>query len=148
MLLNCGAEDDSWGSLGQQRDQTSQSYRKSTVNINMKNWGWSWNSNTLATRCEVLTHWKRPWCWERLKTGGEGGNRGWDGGWHHWLYGHEFEQTLGDSEGQGSLVCCSPWGHKESDRTEQLNWTEDIVLFYLHTHTHTYTHTHQVLRNI
>ena len=36
-------------------------------------------------------------------------------GWHHQLNGHEFEQTLGDSEGQGSLACCSPWGHKESD---------------------------------
>ena len=42
-------------------------------------------------------------------------------GWHHQLDGHELEQTLGDSEGQGSLVCCSPWGHKEFDKTEQLN---------------------------
>ena len=42
-------------------------------------------------------------------------------GWQHWLNGHEFEQALGDSEGQGSLACYSPWGHKESDRTEQLN---------------------------
>ena len=40
---------------------------------------WSWNSNTLATWCEELTHWKRPWCWERLKAGGEGDDRGWDG---------------------------------------------------------------------
>ena len=40
-------------------------------------------------------------------------------GWHHRLNGHEFEQTLGDSEGQGSLACCSPQGHKESDMTEQ-----------------------------
>ena len=39
-------------------------------------------------------------------------------GWHHQLSGYEFEQTLGDSEGQGSLVYCSPWGHKESDMTE------------------------------
>ena len=39
----------------------------------------NWNSNTLATWCEELTHWKRPWCWERLKAGGEGDNRGWDG---------------------------------------------------------------------
>ena len=39
--------------------------------------------------------------------------------WHHWLNGHEFEQTPGDSEGQGSLVCCSPWGRKDSDTTEQ-----------------------------
>ena len=45
-------------------------------------------------------------------------------GWHHWLDGHEFEQTQGDSEGQGSLACCSPWGHKRSDMTEWLNWTE------------------------
>ena len=42
-------------------------------------------------------------------------------GWHHQLNGQEFEQTLGDSEGQGSLVCCSPWGRKESDTTERLN---------------------------
>jgi len=42
-------------------------------------------------------------------------------GWHHQLNGHEFEQTLGNSEGQGSLVHCSPWGCKESDTTEQLN---------------------------
>ena len=42
-------------------------------------------------------------------------------GWHHHLDGHEFEQTPGDSEGQGSLACCSPWGCKESDTTEQLN---------------------------
>ena len=42
-------------------------------------------------------------------------------GWHHRLNEHEFEQTLGDDEGQGSLVCCIPWGHKESDMTEQLN---------------------------
>ena len=43
------------------------------------------------------------------------------GGWHHWLNGHEFEQTPGGGEGQGSLVCCSSWGHKELDMTEQLN---------------------------
>ena len=42
-------------------------------------------------------------------------------GWHHRLNGHEFEQTPRDSEGQGSLVCCSPWGHKQLDTTECLN---------------------------
>ena len=42
-------------------------------------------------------------------------------GWRHRLKAHEFEQTLGDGEGQGSLACCSPWGHKESDMTERLN---------------------------
>ena len=42
-------------------------------------------------------------------------------GWHHQLNGHEFEQALGVGEGQRSLACCGPWGHKESDTTEQLN---------------------------
>ena len=42
-------------------------------------------------------------------------------GWHHQLNGHEFEQSLGVGDRQGSLACCNPWGHKESDTTEQLN---------------------------
>ena len=53
--------------------------------------------------------------------------RGWQDelvGWHHWLDEHEFEQTLGVSDGQGGLACSSPWGHRESDTTERLNWTE------------------------
>ena len=57
-------------------------------------------------------------------------------GWHHWLNGHEFEQALGVGNGWGSLVCCNPWGCKESDMTEGLNWTEDkaskiILIAYL-----------------
>ena len=72
---------------------------------------------------------ERPWCWERLKAGGEGDNRGWD----VWtasptLNRHEFEQTPGVGDGQGGLVCCGSWGHKESDMTERLNWTEFILL--------------------
>ena len=47
-------------------------------------------------------------------------------GWHHLLNGHEFEQTLGDGEGQGSLVCCNPWGCKELDVSQRLN---DKLLF-------------------
>ena len=46
-------------------------------------------------------------------------------GWHHQLNGHESEQSLGDGERQGSLVCCNPWGHKESDMTD---WTTKIIL--------------------
>ena len=53
--------------------------KKSVLNIHWKDWCWSWNSNTLATWWEELTHLKRPWCWERLKVGGEGDDRGWDG---------------------------------------------------------------------
>ena len=52
---------------------------KFVLNVHWKDLCWSWNSNTLATWCEELTHRKRPWCWERLKAGGEGDDRGWDG---------------------------------------------------------------------
>ena len=48
-------------------------------------------------------------------------------GWHHQLNGHEFEQTPGDSEGQGCLTCCSLWGHKESDMTERLTKQQQKV---------------------
>ena len=53
--------------------------KRSVLSVHWKDWCWSWNSNTLATWCEELTHWKRPWCWVRLKAGGERDNRGWDG---------------------------------------------------------------------
>jgi len=52
-------------------------------------------------------------------------------GWHHQLSGHEFEQTLGDGEGQGGLACCSPLGHKELDMTERLkNNTDEKDIFF------------------
>ena len=66
----------------------------------------------LATWCKELTHWKRPWCWVRLKVGGKGMTEDEMVEWHHWLDGHEFEQTPGDSGRQRSLVCYSPWGHR------------------------------------
>ena len=102
--------------------RSNQSILKESVH--WKDWCWGWNSNTLATWWEELNHWKRPWCWERLRAGGEGDNRGWDGWmasstrwtWVWW--------TLGVGDGQGGLVCCASWGRKESDTTERLNWTE------------------------
>ena len=78
-LLNCGVGEVSWESLGLQRDPTSLSKMRSVLNVQWKEWYWSWNSNPLATWCEELTHLKKPWCWERLKAGGEGDSRGWDG---------------------------------------------------------------------
>ena len=91
MLSNCAVGEDSWESLGLQGDPTSPSLRKSVLNIHWEDWCWSytWRSNTLATWCKELTHWKRPWCWERLKAGREGEDRGWDGwlastDWLHW----------------------------------------------------------------
>ena len=92
------------------------------MNIHWKDWCWSWNFYTLATWWEEMTHWKRPWCWERLKAGGEGVDRGWDGWMVSRLDGHEFEQALGVGDGQVGLECCSPWGCKELDTTEWLNW--------------------------
>ena len=67
-----------WESLGQQEDQTNQSWSKSTLNIHWKDWCYSWSSNILATGCEELTHWKRSWFWERLRAMRQGGDRGWD----------------------------------------------------------------------
>ena len=78
MLLNCDVGEDSWESLGLPGDQTNQSSRKSVLNIHWKDWCWSWNSNTLATWWKELTHWKRTWCWARLRAR-EGDDRGWDG---------------------------------------------------------------------
>ena len=101
------------GLLGLQGDQTSPSWRKSVLNIHWKDGCWSWSSNTLATWCEELTHWKRPWCWERLKT-----EEGDDRGWHGWMA--SLTQWTWIWEAQ-LAQCCSPGGHKESDTTEQLN---------------------------
>ena len=75
MLPNCDAGEDSWESLGLQGVQSIQ--RKSTINIHWKDWRWS--CNPLATWCKEPAHWKRPWCWERLRAGEEKGDRGWDG---------------------------------------------------------------------
>ena len=75
----------------------------------------------LATWCKELTHWKRPWCWERLKAG-EGDNRGWDS----WMVDgitHSVDMSL-SRLWYGSLACCSPWGCKESDT--ELNWATEL----------------------
>ena len=62
--------------LGLQGDPTSPFWRRSVLGVH---WCWSWNSNTLATWREELTHLRKPWCWKRLKVGGEGDNGGWEG---------------------------------------------------------------------
>ena len=72
-----------WGRLlrvpGTARRSNQSILKRSFLGVHWKDWCWSWNSSTLATWCEELTHWKRPWCWERLSAGGEGDDRGWDG---------------------------------------------------------------------
>ena len=109
------------------------------LNIHWKDWCWSWISNTLATWYEELSPWKRPWCWKRLKAGGEGDDRGWDG-WMASLT--RWTSVWANSRSwwwTGKLVCCSPWGRRELDTTEQLNWLTDnmgkcTLPAYLFTH--------------
>ena len=83
-----------------------------------------WNSSTLATSCEELTHWKRLWCWEGLRAGEKGDDRGWDG----WMASLTRWTWVWVNSGSwwwtGRPGCCDSWGHKESDTTERLNWTE------------------------
>ena len=74
MLLNCGIGEDSWESLGLQGGPTSLFWGRSVLGVHWKDWCWSWNSNAFATWYEELTHWKRPWCWETLRAGGEVGD--------------------------------------------------------------------------
>ena len=78
--------------------------KKSSLNIHKKDWCWSWSSNTLATWCEEPTHWKRHWFWENWRQKEKGVAEDEMVVWHHWLNGYEFEQTPGDSEGQGSAA--------------------------------------------
>ena len=72
-----------------------------------KEWCWSWNSNTLATSCKQLTHWKRLWCcgrdWGQEEKGTTEDEMA---AWHHWLDGPESEWTPGVGDGQGGLACC------------------------------------------
>ena len=114
MFLNCGAGGDSWESLGQQRDQTSQSWGKSVLNIHWKDWWWSWSPNTLATWCESWIIRKDPDAGKDWKLEEKGMTEHEMIGWHHWPNG---PPSLGDGEGQGSLVCSSSWGRKELDMT-------------------------------
>ena len=86
-----------------------------------------------ATWCKEKTHWKRPWCWERLKA------EGWGSGWQRmrWLdcitdLMDMNLRKLGDSGGQSSLACCSPWHCKESDITERLN-SKTYTNIYIYT---------------
>ena len=72
---------------------------------------------SFATWCKELTQWKRLWCWERLRAGGERGDREWDGWISSPISGHVFEQTPGDSGEQRTLVCCSPGDYNESNLT-------------------------------
>ena len=89
-----------------------------------KDWCWRWGSNTLATWCEELTYWKRPWCRGRLKVGGEGDDRGWDG-WMaspiQWTWVWVSSRSWWWTWKPGVL---QSMGSQRADTTERLNWTE------------------------
>ena len=131
MLLNCGVGEDCWESLGLQGDPTCPSQRKLVLNIHWKDWCWCWSSNTLATWCEELTHLKRPWCWERLRAGGEGDDRGWDG-WiasptqWTWVWVNSGSwRWKGRPDMLQSMGVAKSWTQL-SDWTELLEWSSDV----------------------
>ena len=121
MLLNCHVREDSWESLGLKGDQTSPSYRRSALNIHWQDWCWSWISCIWPPDMKNWLIGKdldagKDWRFKEVRTEDEMVR------WHHRLNGHELEQAPGVGDGQGSLVCCSPWSHKELDTTKGLNW--------------------------
>ena len=85
---------------------------------------WSWSSNTLATCLEEFILWKNPDAGKDWKQEEKGTAEDEMVGWYHQLDGLQFEQAPGVGDGQGSLACCCQWGHKKSNTTEQLNWTD------------------------
>ena len=126
MLLKSDVGEDSWESHGLQGDPVSSSWRKSVLNIHWKDRYWSWNSNTLATWCEELACWKRPWCWERLKAGGEGDNGGWDSWmasptWWTWVWGSFGSWWW---TGRSSVLQSMGLQRIGHDWATELNWTE------------------------
>ena len=123
MLLNCGVGEDSWESLGLQGDPP--------VNpTGDQSWIFIGRTDAEAETPILLPPDAKNWLLGKDPDSGKDWRQGENEmtedemvGWHHQLDGHEFQQALGVGE-QGSLVCCSPWGHKESDTTERLNWSE------------------------
>ena len=99
------------------------------MGVHWKDWCWSWNSNTLATWWEELTHWKRPWCWEGLEAGGEGDNRGWDGWmasptWWTWVSVNSGSWWWTGRPGMLQFMRSQRVGH---DWLTELNWRDPVA---------------------
>ena len=95
-------------------------------------------NNTLATWWEELTHLKRPWCWGRLRAGGEGDDRGWDGSMVSLTQWTWVWVNSGSWQWKETLAHCNPCGCKEWGTTERLNWTELIAPAFLYRVIHTW----------
>ena len=132
MLLNCGVGEDSWESLDCKEIQPVHSEG-----------GQPWDffgGNDAGAETPVLwpTH-AKSWLTGKDSDAGRDWRQEEKGtmedemaGWHHWLDGCESEWTPGVGYEQGGLACCDSWGHKESDKTERLNWTELMTIFSIH----------------
>ena len=129
ILLNCGVGEDSWESLGLQRDPTSPSKGKQSWIFTGSTDAKAETPNSLATWCEEQTHLKRPWCWERLKMGGEADDRGWDG-WMvlptqwTWIWVSSGSWWWTRRPGVLQSMGSQRVGH---DWVTELNWTELIA---------------------
>ena len=102
------------------------SIRRSVLGVLWKDWCQSWNSYTLPTLCQELTHWKRLWCWEGLGAGGEEDDRGWDGWmasstWWTWVWANS--RSWWCTGRPGVLQFMGSWRVRHDWATE-LNWTE------------------------
>ena len=107
--------------------RSSQSILKEiSPGVHWKDWCWSWNSSTLATWCQELTHWKRPWCWERLKAGGEGRWDGWRASLTQWTW---VWANSRDGEWQGSHAAV----HEDAKSQTWLSGWTTIYFFLNHT---------------
>ena len=104
--------------------RSNQSILKGILCVHWKNWCWYWNSNIWPPDAKSWLTGKDPDAGKDWRQEKKGTTENEMARWHHRLDGHEFEQALGVGDGQRSLACYSPWGHKESDTTESLNWTE------------------------
>jgi len=98
--------------------------KETSPGCSLKDWHWGWNSNTLATSCEELTHWKRPWCSEGLGAGGEGDDRGWDGWmvsstWCTWVLVNSGNRWWTGRPGELRFMGLQTLGHNS---VTELNW--------------------------
>ena len=116
--LNCGAGEDSWESLGLQGDPTSPSWGRSVLGVHWKDWCWRWNSYTLATSWEELTHLKNPDTGRNWEQKEKGTTEDEMAGWHHWLDGRGSEWTPGVV-----LRFMGLWRVGHDWATELTNWT-------------------------